>query len=134
LSAEPELLSNYFEIVKKNINYKYSSQGEDTGNIPFIATKKLNRGIAKYVDKEEYEGDVLTVCNQRNSTAGYTFHHKGKIAWESITIFVIKLKNGVNLNLDINAKLLTLQLCPNHLNDERLISNFLDEKYVYLYK
>ena len=126
-------MSNYFEIVKKNVNYKYSSVGDDIGDVPFIATKKTNKGIARYVDNPEYEGDVLSICNQRDATAGYTFHHKGKIAWEAITIWIIKLKQGKILDLDINAELLTLQLCPNHKNEEKLLKDFLDKKYVYLY-
>ena len=133
MSTAPELLSNYFEIVNKNIDYKYSSQGENTGNVPLIACKKLDRGIAKYVDKEEYEGDVLTIVKHRDATAGYCYHHKGKISWNG-SVCVIKLKDNIKLDLDMNAKLLTLQLCPNHLEDESLKTNFLNEKYVYLYK
>ena len=129
---EKVMLADVFEIVKKNINYNYSTSGENTGNIPLIACKKLDKGIAKYVDKEEYEGDVLTIVKHRDATAGYTFHHKAKLAWNN-SVVVIKLKNNKNINLDMNSKLLTVQLCPNHLETESLKQNFLNEKELYIY-
>ena len=125
-------LNDMFETVKKKINYNYSTLGKNIGNVPLIACKKLDNGIARYVDKEEYEGDVLTVVKHRDATAGYVFNHNGKIAWNG-SIYVIKLKQNKILNLDLNAKLMTIQLCPNHLEVENLKNNFLDEKEIYLY-
>ena len=125
-------MSDWFEIIKKKIDYKYSSLGDNVGNIPLLNCAKNNKSIVRYVDKEEYEGDIISVVKDRDATAGYCYHHNGKLAW-SIHIYVIQLKQNKVLNLDINAKLLTLQLCPNHLENERLNSNFLNEKYCYLY-
>ena len=123
-------LNKYFEMTHKTINYKYSTQGENTGNIPLFACKKLDNGIAKYVDKPEYEGDVLVVVKHRNATAGYTFHYNGPLAYNS-SCFVIKPKKLINL--DINAMLLTIQLCPNHSQIESLRTDFLDERKCWIY-
>ena len=122
-----------FEVVNKINNYNYPTTGENTGNIPLIACKKYDNGIAKYVDKEEFNGDFITIIKHRDATAGYCFHHNGKIAVNA-SVYVIQLKQNINLNinLDINSLFLSVQLCPNHLDSESLKSNFLN-KEVYIY-
>ena len=112
-------LSDRFQLVNKRVNYKYSTTGDNTGDIPLFACKKLDNGIAKYVDKEEYEGDVITVVHHRDATCGYSFHYTGKLAWNG-SVYVIEPKEEYKnkLNLDYIAKYITLVISPNHAESE----------------
>ena len=112
-------LSNYFNLVKKTKNYKYKTTDKSSGDIPLFACKKLDNGIARYVENEEYEGDIIAVVHHRDATCGYSFHYSGKLAWNT-SIFIIELKEELRskINLDYIADYLTLTISPNHTQDE----------------
>ncbi len=118
-------LSERFNIVNKTNNYKYSTQGDNTGDIPLFACKKLDNGIAKYVDKEEYEGNVIIVVHHRDATCGYSFHYNGKLAWNPSCYVIEPKEEFKNIDLDYVAKYLTLTIAPNHLESEHFNKDYL---------
>lgn len=126
-------LGHVFKQVKKIKNYKYSTrETENSGNIPLFACKKLDRGIARYVDNYEYEGNVLVVVHHRDATCGYTFHHNGKLAWNNSCYVIEQIED--KLNLDITAELLTLQISPCHLESESFSCSELLDREIYVYQ
>ena len=118
-------LSERFNVVNKKANYKYSTQGKESGNIPLFACKKLDNGIAKHVDKEEYEGDVIIVVHHRDATCGYSFHYNGKLAWNQSCYVIEPKEEFKGIDMDYIAKYLTLTISPNHLESEHFNKEYL---------
>ena len=61
------------------------------------------------------------------------FHNNGPLAWNS-SCFVIEQLSNSNLNLDITAELLTLQISPEHLDRDAFTAKELLEKEIYVYE
>ena len=133
---KPVKIGDIFEEVKKVKNYNYKTTGlpqkpSEYINVPIFGCKKLDNGITGYVEKEEYEGNVLVVVRTRDSTCGYTFHHNGKLAWTSGFCIVIKPKITMSEEiLDSFAVQMTMQLAPNHTNSESFNVKELMEKEI----
>lgn len=124
--------SDYFIEVKKTHNYNYKTTDENTGNVPLYGCKKYDNGIAGYVSKPEYEqtDGVLVIVKSRDATCGYTNVCYTNLAWNSFCLVYRPINS--NTNLTICARLLTLQLSPNHIDADRFTSSELNDRFVYL--
>lgn len=131
-TLEKICIGEYFECVTKNKNYSYTTTSlPKDGKVPLFACKKLDNGVAGYVENEEYEGDVIVCINSMDSTCGYSYHYNGKLAW---TNFCIVIRPTKNINMDICAKYMTIQVAPNHTKLEKFNKKSLMDKYIFIPK
>ena len=111
-------ISDYFDIVKPKKIFKIS-QTED-GEYPLISSTSLNNGITKYINDYSIElNECLTIA--RNGSVGYCFYQTGKFGITT-DIIIIKLKENLNLNSDLNLDLKLFSV---------LTTYYLTKKYNY---
>lgn len=129
-------ISSLFRPVKKIHNYNYKTTNlpikDEKHVVPMFACKKLNNGIAGYVEHEEHEGNVIVVVKSRNATCGYSFHYSGKLAWSSFNLVIEPIKPMTNDELDLYAQYMTNQLAPNHTDKESFNINELMDKIILI--
>lgn len=116
-----------FRPVKKIHNYNYKTTNlsikDEKHVVPMFACKRLDNGIAGYV---EHEGNVIVVVKSRNATCGYSFHYSGKLAWSSFNLVIEPIKPITNDELDLYAQYMINQLAPNHTDKESFNINELN--------
>ena len=116
------VISSLFRPVKKIHNYNYKTTNlppkDGQHSVPMFACKKLDNGIAGYVEHEEYTGDVIVIVKSRNATCGYAFHHSGKLAWSSFNLVIEPIHPMTNEELEQYATYMSQQLAPNHTDKE----------------
>ena len=129
-------VSSLFRPVKKIHNYNYKTTNlpirDEKYTVPMFACKKLDNGIAGYVEHEEYEGNVIVIVKSRNATCGYSFHYSGKLAWSSFNLVIEPINPMTNDELDLYAQYMTNQLAPNHTNKESFSIDELMDKTILI--
>ena len=116
-------IGRFFEPVKKTHNYNYKTvnlpaTANGNVNVPMFACKKLDNGIAGYVEHFEYNGNVIVVVKSRNATCGYAFHYNGKLSWSNFNLVIRPKFDLSDSCLDSIASLMTDQLAPHHTDKE----------------
>jgi len=132
LSAEPELLSNYFEIVSSKGHLTSEAKPKDEINIhPLIGAAKTNNGIIGYISTFDCNPG-FTLAKTGDGAAGYLFYHNYNFSLDKTHLFYLQSLQEIK-NITINCKLISLQLHTIfNSNNSMTKENFKNIK-VYLY-
>ena len=131
LTKEPVLLSDYFEKIKYS-NTQRINDSKDFGQYP-LYTGSTEKHIQGYVDKMSYDNindDILLVITLFGNV--YKIQHQQFAIQSDGNIFVVKILNK-NINIDINIKLLNIQLSNYIQSYSKLTWNKIKDFKVYLY-
>jgi len=129
LTKEPVLLSDWFEIPDKQKSH-YTNENNENCKYPLIGAAKTNNGIVGYLDTYDYE-KCFTIVKDGDGACGCVFYHNYKFN-KVPTVYIMKLKRKMDY-IDINCKLLTLQLHSIHDHSNKLDKNKLNNYKLYLY-
>ena len=119
-----------FDIIDKQKSH-YTNE-KSNGEYPLIGASKANNGIVGYLSNWDYE-NTFTIVKDGDGASGYVFYHPYKFS-KVPTVYIMNLNKSINnFNIDINTKLLSIQLHPLFNHSNKLTKDKLNNLKIYLY-